>query len=75
MCRFLNLKDVLDTFIAHKIDYLHVDIMDGHYVRNFSLGLDFCKVLAAYTDIPLDIHFMIENPDDFITDFAQFKNC
>ena len=49
--------------------------MDRHYVRNFSLGLDFCKVLAAYTDIPLDIHFMIENPDDFITDFAQFKNC
>ncbi len=72
---FLNLKKDLDILIAQKIDYIHIDIMDGHYVCNFAMGLDFCKALNSYADIPLDIHLMIENVDEFIPDFAQFKNC
>jgi ribulose-phosphate 3-epimerase len=76
MCAdFLGIKKVLDIFIEQKIDYLHVDIMDGHYVPNFTLGKDFCRAIASYTDIPLDIHLMIENPDQFIGDFALFKNA
>jgi ribulose-phosphate 3-epimerase len=49
--------------------------MDGHYVPNFTLGLDFCRALAGYTDIPLDIHLMIENVDQYIPDFAQIKQA
>jgi len=76
MCAdFLNMKRDLDIFIEQKIDYLHIDIMDGHYVPNFTLGVDFCRAVASHTDIPLDIHLMIENVDSHIPDFSQFKNA
>jgi len=72
---FLNIKETLDIFIKEKVDYLHIDIMDGHYVPNFTLGIDFCRALSSYTDIPLDIHLMIENPEQYVPQFAQFKNA
>lgn len=73
MCTdFLDLKHVVDTFIDEQIDYLHMDIMDGHYVTNFTLGVGFCKSLYEYTDIPLDIHLMIDNPDEHIDTFSPF---
>jgi ribulose-phosphate 3-epimerase len=74
MCAdFLNLKQELDIFRKYGIDLLHIDIMDGHYVPNFSLGIDFCKSLGNYSPIPLDIHLMIENVDQFIEQFCHFK--
>ena len=76
MCAdFINLKRELDLFSAEKLDYLHIDIMDGHYVPNFTLGPDFCKRLSEYSDIPMDIHLMIENVDSYIPSFAAFKNA
>jgi ribulose-phosphate 3-epimerase len=76
MCAdFLNMKKDLDVFVEQRIDYLHIDVMDGHYVPNFALGVDFCRAISFYSAIPLDIHLMIENPDRFIPDFAQFKNA
>ena len=72
---FLNLRETLDIFTKEGIDYLHIDIMDGHYVPNFTLGMDFCKTLSEYTDIPFDIHLMINNPDQHVKMFSQFEKA
>lgn len=48
------------------IDYLHVDLMDGDFVPNITLGFDFVNQLKRITDIPLDVHMMVSNPARFI---------
>jgi ribulose-phosphate 3-epimerase len=74
MCAdLLNLKKDLDLFIDNGIEYFHIDIMDGHYVHNFSLGFDFCRAISSYTDTAQDIHLMIDNPEDFVPLFARIK--
>jgi ribulose-phosphate 3-epimerase len=50
---------------------IHVDVMDGHFVPNLSLGLPVLKSLRKATSLTLDCHLMIENPDIFIPDFAE----
>jgi ribulose-phosphate 3-epimerase len=76
MCAdFINLKEVLDIFAEEAIDYLHIDIMDGHYVPNFTLGVDFCRALSRYSSIPLDIHLMVNNPDEHIEAFSSFSSA
>lgn len=50
---------------------IHVDVMDGHFVPNLTIGPPVVKSLRAVTDLPLDCHLMIENPDDFIPMFAD----
>jgi ribulose-phosphate 3-epimerase len=50
---------------------IHVDIMDGHFVPNLTIGPPVVKSLRRVTDLPLDCHLMIENPDDFIPAFAE----
>ncbi|MBE9479279.1 MAG: ribulose-phosphate 3-epimerase [Chloroflexi bacterium] len=75
MCAdLLNLKKDLDLFIDNDIEYFHIDIMDGHYVHNFSLGFAFCQAISSYTETPQDIHLMIDNPEDFVPLFAQIKS-
>ena len=50
---------------------IHVDIMDGHFVPNLTIGPPVLRSLRRVTDLPLDCHLMIENPDDFIPAFAE----
>lgn len=59
-----KLSETLRVFAENGVDYLHIDIMDGHFVPNFALGTDYCKVLKKLTDIPLDIHLMVERPEE-----------
>jgi ribulose-phosphate 3-epimerase len=49
---------------------IHVDIMDGHFVPNLTMGPPVVKSLRKITKLPLDCHLMIENPDDFVEEFA-----
>ena len=50
-------------------DYIHVDVMDGHFVPNITYGAVVMKSLEGKTNLPFDVHLMIENPDDFLEDF------
>src|SRR5579859_6179608 len=50
---------------------IHIDIMDGHFVPNLTMGPPVVKSLRKVTTAPLDCHLMIENPDDFIEEFAE----
>ena len=51
------------------IEYLHIDIMDGSFVPNFTLGPDFVKALRKMTNIPMDIHMMVNAPERHINLF------
>jgi len=63
MCMDLfELGETLAVFEAQKVDYLHLDIMDGHFVPNLMLGTDIAAKLRARTAIPFDFHFMVTNP-------------
>ncbi|TMU87830.1 ribulose-phosphate 3-epimerase [Bacillus sp. BHET2] len=52
-------------------DYIHVDVMDGHFVPNITLGPMMVKAIRPITTLPLDVHLMIENPDQYIDAFAD----
>jgi ribulose-phosphate 3-epimerase len=52
-------------------DWIHVDVMDGHFVPNITMGPLVVEAVKKVTNLPLDVHLMIENPDLFINDFAR----
>ena len=52
-------------------DWIHVDVMDGHFVPNISIGVPVAKSLGKIARIPLDVHLMIENPEKYIEPFAK----
>ncbi|WP_416826893.1 ribulose-phosphate 3-epimerase [Ectobacillus polymachus] len=52
-------------------DYIHVDVMDGHFVPNITIGSLIVEAIRPITSLTLDVHLMIENPDNYIPDFAK----
>lgn len=64
MCSDLvHLKENIGIFERENIEYLHIDVMDGSFVPNLGLGRDYINGLRAMTNIPLDIHLMVESPE------------
>ena len=64
MCSdLIDLKETIRIFEDEGIEYLHIDMMDGSFVPNFGLGVDYVRGLRNLTDIPLDIHLMIKDPE------------
>ena len=64
MCSdLIDLKETIRIFEEEGIEYLHIDMMDGSFVPNFGLGVDYVRGLRNLTDIPLDFHLMIKDPE------------
>jgi ribulose-phosphate 3-epimerase len=53
------------------VDYIHVDVMDGHFVPNITIGPLIVKALRPVTALPLDVHLMIKQPERYLADFAE----
>lgn len=74
MCAdFEHLKDQVKDLDDADVDVFHMDVMDGHYVPNVALGVEDFKAIRNLTKTPMDIHLMVDNPDDYIAIFAPMK--
>ena len=67
---FARLGDEVRAVSEAGADYLHVDVMDGHFVPNITIGPAVVKALRPFSDKPFDVHLMISPADPFIADFA-----
>ncbi len=75
MCSdWLQLKKTMRQLEALKVDLIHLDIMDGHFVPNITFGIETVNSIKSITSIPLDIHMMVLNPELFINKFNLDEN-
>lgn len=68
---FSRLGEEIDAVERVGADWIHVDVMDGHFVPNITIGPAVVEAVKRSTNLPLDVHLMIENPDQFLEDFAK----
>lgn len=70
-CDFSKMGDEIIRMTQAKADYMHLDVMDGAFVPNITFGAPVIKAVRSFTDVPFDVHLMIDNPLDYIDDFAD----
>ena len=68
---FTRLGEEISAVAQAGADVIHIDVMDGHFVPNITIGPLVVKAVRRITDLPLDVHLMIENADAYLEDFAQ----
>jgi ribulose-phosphate 3-epimerase len=68
---FVRLGDEIKAVEAAGADWIHADIMDGHFVPNITFGPLIVEAVRRVTPLPIDVHLMIENPDGYIAEFAK----
>jgi len=68
---FSRLGEEIRKVESGGVDVLHVDVMDGHFVPNISIGIPVVESLREATRLPLDVHLMIENPEEYIGEFVR----
>lgn len=68
---FANLQSEVEMINLSDADFFHVDVMDGNFVPNISFGIPTVKAVAKHATKPLDVHLMINNPDQYIQAFAD----
>lgn len=66
----INMKQQIQIVEENGADFIHVDIMDGHFVPNITFGPMIVEALRRITNLPLDVHLMISDPDKYIDQFA-----
>lgn len=67
---FANLEKEIKRLEQNGADWVHVDVMDGHFVPNLTIGAPVVRAIRRVCHIPLDVHLMIDNPEKYIKDFA-----
>ena len=68
---FANLQADIERVEKGRADYIHVDVMDGQFVPNITFGSNVVQAIRPVTKLPLDVHLMIINPENYIADFAK----
>jgi len=68
---FTRLGEEVKSVEQAGADYIHIDVMDGHFVPNITIGPMIVEAVRRVTELPLDVHLMISNPDYFIEDFVR----
>lgn len=71
---FLTLADDIKRLEEAGVDMLHLDVMDGIFVPNISFGVPVIKSIKAHSNIPLDVHLMIDRPHRYIKEFAEYAD-
>jgi len=66
-----RLREQIDQAKAGGADWLHVDVMDGRFVPNLTFGAPLIKALRKISDLPLDVHLMVEAPENYIAEYAD----
>lgn len=70
-CDFANFAEEIKAITKAGADYIHIDIMDGHFVPNLTIGPVVVKSIRPYSDLVFDVHLMIENVGEYIKQFAE----